>query len=65
MSVSYNRRKKAIKAAIKILGYPIPPLDFAYLQANWSRVIDGSPIGTLQDILDARKNAAKAKVKVV
>ena len=65
MSMAYNRRKKAIKVAMKILGYPIPSLDFAYLQSNWSRAVDGRPIGTLQDIFDARKDAARAEVKVI
>ncbi len=54
MSIAYNKRKVAINEAKKTLGYPIPKLDFAYLQANWSRVLLGAPIGTLQDIMNAR-----------
>ncbi len=54
MSVAFDKRKKSIKDAVKVLGYPIPPLDFAYLRANWSRRLQGKLIGSLQDIMDAR-----------
>ena len=59
MTIAYKRRKKAINSAIKTLGYPIPAIDFAYLQAHWQRKVDGLLLGTLQDILHARQGVVK------
>jgi hypothetical protein len=57
MSTAYRKRKKAIRDAKRHyhnLRNVIPEKDFRMLQAQWRREVDGPPIGTLEDLLNAR-----------
>ncbi len=59
MSVSYKQRKKAISDAKRHYDDgKIPPQDFAMLQANWRREIDGPAVGSLADLVAARSAGA-------
>lgn len=56
MSYAYRARKKAIKRHMhenpeKLHFGKIKAVDFAYLQANWTRIIDGPCIGTLEQLI--------------
>lgn len=53
MTIAYRRRKKAIKIEKRKLKWSsfIEPKDFAYLQANWQRQVNGPPIGTLEQLV--------------
>ena len=56
MSTAYRKRKKAIRDEKKrrgpggLLYGHIPPKDFGYMQANWSRDNGPKPIGTLDQL---------------
>jgi len=61
MSTSYRTRKKAIRdyklahpEKLDVFGH-IQEIDFGYLRANWSREVTGPPIGTLEDLMRARR----------
>ena len=55
MSYAYRQRKKAIKRLKRERGEAIIPLtDFRSIQAAWQREIDGWPICTLEQIVNAR-----------
>lgn len=52
MSRAYKVRLNAIRDEKKRRGVPvILPVDFAYLQANWSRALDGPCLGTLEQLI--------------
>lgn len=56
MSIAYKRRKKTIRDLKAQMGVnAIPRKMFCQLQANWERQVTGPPIGTLQDLMDARR----------
>ena len=64
MSTAYRKRRKRIRDLKKAL--PLKDLDgsnlivminpkrFTQLQADWDREVTGPPIGTLQDLVEAR-----------
>ena len=57
MTIAYRRRKKAIRAEKRRLNVAtIPRRQFLELQANWQRRVDGPPIGTLQDLVEAKSS---------
>lgn len=59
MSLSYQRRKKVIRAEKKQRGTNfIPEKEFRQLQADWERQVIGSPICSLQDLIDGRSRTA-------
>ena len=61
MSYAYRTRKKAIKRfkqknPEKLYYGNIRAKDLGYLQANWQREVDGSPIGTLDQFVSVSRN---------
>ena len=61
MSIAYKKRKKAIRDEKRrrgpkgLLHGQIPEMDFAMLQANWQREIDGPPLCSLADMVPMQK----------
>ena len=60
MSYAYRQRKKAIKRwkrdnPGKLEWGSITALDFGFLQAEWNRVITATPLGTLEQFMEARR----------